>query len=49
MPREVGSGSFWTGMVDFQSGSASAQEMADEIENGWPQSDEPMDEEGEDQ
>lgn len=37
MPKEVGSDSFWKGMVAFQSGEATAQEVADDIENSWPQ------------
>lgn len=48
MPREVGSGSFWTGMVEFQSGAKTAQEVADDIEAGWPESADAS-EEGEDQ
>ncbi|MGH8838673.1 MAG: carbohydrate ABC transporter substrate-binding protein, partial [Jiangellaceae bacterium] len=35
MPGAVGTGSFWTGMVDWLTG-ASTQEVADEIENSWP-------------
>lgn len=38
MPKEVGSDSFWKGMVDFQSGDKTAQEAADAIEASWPQS-----------
>ena len=34
MPGAIGAGAFWTGMVDFVSGS-SAQEAADGIENAW--------------
>lgn len=34
MPGSVGAGSFWTGMVDYVSGS-SAQEVADAIQRGW--------------
>ncbi len=37
MPKEVGSDSFWKGMVDFQSGDKTAQEAADAIEASWPQ------------
>jgi len=37
MPAEVGSGSFWTGMVDWMSG-ASSQEALDAIEASWPAS-----------
>lgn len=36
MPKEVGSDSFWKGMVDFQNG-ASAQDVTDAIEESWPQ------------
>lgn len=36
MPKEVGSDSFWKGMVDFQSG-ASAEEVTAEIWEGWPE------------
>ncbi|AQP43714.1 ABC transporter substrate-binding protein [Tessaracoccus flavus] len=39
MPREVGSGSFWTEMVAFQSGK-SAQDTADAIAATWPESEE---------
>lgn len=49
MPREVGSGSFWTGMVNFQNGSQTAQETAEQIESTWPVTDDVMDEEGQDQ
>ena len=34
MPGSVGAGSFWTGMVDYVSGS-SAQDVADSIQRGW--------------
>ena len=34
MPGAIGAGSFWTGMVDYVSG-ASAQEVADQIQNSW--------------
>ena len=39
MPTEVGSGSFWTGMVDYiQGGSADrAEEVLAEIEASWPE------------
>lgn len=37
MPAEVGSGSFWTGMVDWM-GGASSQEVLDAIEASWPAS-----------
>ncbi|GAA5159208.1 sugar ABC transporter substrate-binding protein [Ornithinimicrobium tianjinense] len=39
MPKEVGSDSFWKGMVSFQSGDQTAQEAADAIEKSWPQTD----------
>ncbi|WP_407320238.1 ABC transporter substrate-binding protein [Isoptericola halotolerans] len=35
MPGEVGSGTFWNGIVDWLTG-ASSQEVADQIENSWP-------------
>jgi alpha-glucoside transport system substrate-binding protein len=35
MPKEVGSGTFWTGMVEWMSG-ASSQAAADKIEASWP-------------
>ena len=37
MPGAVGTGSFWTGMVDWLTG-ASTQEVADAIEDSWPAS-----------
>lgn len=37
MPGEVGTASFWTGMIQFVDGEVTAQEMADNIENSWPQ------------
>lgn len=37
MPREVGSGTFWTGMVEFQAGDKDAQQVTDEIERQWPE------------
>lgn len=39
MPREVGSGSFWTEMVAYQSGAKTAQQTADDIEATWPEGD----------
>ena len=36
MPKEVGSGSFWTGMVEWIQG-ASSQATASKIEASWPQ------------
>ncbi|WP_278235597.1 ABC transporter substrate-binding protein [Isoptericola sp. AK164] len=35
MPGEVGAGTFWTGMVNWVTGS-STQEVTDQIENSWP-------------
>ncbi len=37
MPKEVGSGTFWTGMVEWMNGSKSAQQVATDIENSWPE------------
>jgi alpha-glucoside transport system substrate-binding protein len=38
MPAEVGSGSFWSGMVDYmQEGPDSLQRVLDDIEASWPQ------------
>ncbi|AXT86281.1 carbohydrate ABC transporter substrate-binding protein [Aeromicrobium sp. A1-2] len=37
MPKEVGSGTFWTGMVDWVSGESS-QKTLDAIEASWPKS-----------
>lgn len=37
MPKEVGSGTFWTGMVDWVNGTKSSQQVADAIEQSWPQ------------
>ena len=37
MPREVGSGSFWTGMVVLQTGAKTAQQVADDIQATWPE------------
>ncbi len=34
MPGAIGAGAFWTGMVDFISGS-SAQEVADAVQSAW--------------
>jgi alpha-glucoside transport system substrate-binding protein len=36
MPKEVGSGTFWTGMVDWIQGKSS-QETATAIEGSWPE------------
>jgi alpha-glucoside transport system substrate-binding protein len=39
MPPEVGSGSFWTGMVEYmQQGPDSLQGILDDIEASWPAS-----------
>ena len=39
MPPEVGSGSFWTGMVEYmQSGPGSLKKVLDDIEASWPAS-----------
>jgi alpha-glucoside transport system substrate-binding protein len=37
MPGEVGSGSFWTGMVDYVSGAADLDTVLAEIDASWPQ------------
>jgi alpha-glucoside transport system substrate-binding protein len=38
MPTEVGSGSFWTGMMDYMtSGPDAASQVLDDIEASWPQ------------
>jgi alpha-glucoside transport system substrate-binding protein len=38
MPAEVGSGSFWSGMVEYmQGGPDSLQKVLDDIEASWPQ------------
>jgi len=36
MPAEVGSGSFWTGMVDYVSGVADLDTVLAEIDASWP-------------
>jgi hypothetical protein len=37
MPAEVGSGSFWTGMMDYmREGPDSLQTVLDDIEASWP-------------
>ena len=36
MPTEVGSGSFWTGMVNYVSGAESAEQALKTIEATWP-------------
>jgi len=35
MPKEVGSGTFWTGMVDWLQG-ASSESVTTDIEKSWP-------------
>ncbi|MDP3890506.1 ABC transporter substrate-binding protein [Nocardioides sp.] len=40
MPKEVGSGTFWTSMVQWMDGSKTSQEAAADIENSWPSEDE---------
>lgn len=37
MPGEVGASSFWTGVIQWVDGSKNAQQIADDIENSWPQ------------
>jgi alpha-glucoside transport system substrate-binding protein len=37
MPAEVGSGSFWTGMVDYVSGAADLDTVLSEIDASWPE------------
>lgn len=37
MPTEVGSGSFWTGMVNYVSGAESAEQALKVIDQTWPQ------------
>jgi hypothetical protein len=37
MPPAVGSGSFWTGMIEYmQSGPDSLSGVLDDIESSWP-------------
>lgn len=38
MPKEVGSGTFWTGMVEWLQGRRTSQQVTDDIENSWPES-----------
>jgi len=38
MPKEVGSGSFWTGMVDWLDGSRTSKQATTDIEDSWPKS-----------
>jgi alpha-glucoside transport system substrate-binding protein len=37
MPKEVGSGTFWSGMVDYISGTADLDTVLAEIDASWPQ------------
>jgi alpha-glucoside transport system substrate-binding protein len=37
MPAQVGSGSFWTGMTDYVSGTADLDTVLAEIDESWPQ------------
>ena len=36
MPTEVGSGSFWTGMVNYVSGAENAEQCLKTIDETWP-------------
>ena len=36
MPGEVGAGEFWRSGTDYVSGSKTAQEFADDVEDAWP-------------
>lgn len=36
MPAEVGTGTFWTGMVDFTTGAKNTDEVTQDIEDSWP-------------
>jgi alpha-glucoside transport system substrate-binding protein len=38
MPKSVGSGSFWTGMVDWLDGSRTSKQATTDIEESWPKS-----------
>jgi alpha-glucoside transport system substrate-binding protein len=38
MPKEIGSGSFWTGMVDWLDGSRTSKQATTDIEESWPAS-----------
>ena len=38
MPGKVGSGSFWTGMVNYTSGAANLDTVLKEIDASWPTS-----------
>ena len=37
MPNAVGGGTFWTGMVEWVEGTKTAEQVAQEIEDSWPQ------------
>jgi alpha-glucoside transport system substrate-binding protein len=37
MPPAVGSGSFWTGMVDWIGGRKDLDEVLSDIDDSWPQ------------
>ncbi len=37
MPKEIGSGTFWTVMVEWLQGDLTSEEAATKIENDWPQ------------
>lgn len=36
MPNAVGGGTFWTGMVEWLTGSKTAEQVTTDIENSWP-------------
>jgi alpha-glucoside transport system substrate-binding protein len=36
MPAEVGAGTFWTGMVDWTTGTKTTDEVTADIEASWP-------------
>jgi alpha-glucoside transport system substrate-binding protein len=38
MPKEIGSGAFWTGMVDWLDGSRTSKQATTDIEDAWPTS-----------
>jgi alpha-glucoside transport system substrate-binding protein len=37
MPPEVGTGTFWSGMVDYVTGTSTLDEALQEIDDSWPQ------------
>jgi alpha-glucoside transport system substrate-binding protein len=37
MPKEVGSGTFWTGMVEWVDGTKTSEEATADIESSWPE------------